>query len=144
MMLFVKNESVSVHCWMHHKWFCEKRNVLRFIFSLRIMWWLFSLLLLIHCQKKTNWRIKQERNSSIQIIQFSVRIVFEFFLLRKKLIWTFLPFFHVYTFLMEKRTQAYKPIAQNAKETSHLICRKYLCIPTNALLEKEWVRVRVS
>lgn len=43
----------------------------------------------------------------------------------------------LYIFDGEKDPKAYKPIAQNAKESSHLICRKYLCIPTNALLEKE-------
>lgn len=132
-MLLIKIESLSEHCRMHHKWLCEKRNIPYSIFSLRIILWLFLLLFLIHCQKKTNWRIKKERNSSIQIIQFSVRIVFDFFL-EKKLIWTFFALFPCLYIFDGERDPGLQ--AQNAKETSHLIFRNYLRA-TNALLERE-------
>lgn len=119
----------EMHYRPNHAWLCERNNTFRSSFCLtisrHIILWIFSFfVLLIHYPKIT--RLKREgeseskskrvRDRSIQIILFSVRIVF----------WEkerpFLVFFHlVHTFLMGK---GYRPTARNAKEIAHLYFQK--------------------
>lgn len=143
-MLLIKIVSISEHCRMHHKWLCEKRDVLCFIFSPRIILWLFLLLFLIHCQSKTkkqNEKGNEREREKFIYSNYSILCAnCVFIILKKKLLRTFFglsPCLYIFDGEKDPSLQAYSPKCQ--RNISSYFQKVFLYFyHLNPLLEGEW------